>query len=259
MSSLRLWIFVDIFTSRFKAVGKAFMSEYILSPHRYAPKQKPKAKPKRTVVHRSPSHTVRLLHIPYLQADAIEADSSLERDFVHVAALFPATTHIEHQPFRMDLEVGSYTPDFLIRFRDASQCVVEVKPQELVKGHERKLEQASEMLARNGLIFILALDTHIRSARRVYNAMMIRRYGKSLHSSAQAELIFKILERNGEAQVSQLMQDGIGLPTLAHLACLHRIELSPQLGFDDEDVVRLPKPTTQGESDAVRFASWLAA
>lgn len=65
---------------------------------------------KRKVVHRAPAHTVRLIHLPHLQPTPVEADSSLERDFVQIVALFLFTHCIEHQPF--SLAERQYTPDF---------------------------------------------------------------------------------------------------------------------------------------------------
>ena len=62
----------------------------------------------RKVVHRSPAHTVRLLNLPHLQDEAIEADSSVERDFVHCAALFTLTRAIKAQPFKLSLKASSY-------------------------------------------------------------------------------------------------------------------------------------------------------
>src|SRR5256885_13315536 len=74
----------------------------------------------RKVVHRSPAHTVRLLNLPHLQDEAIEADSSVERDFVHCAALFTLTRAIKAQPFKLSLKASSYTPDFAVKFADGS-------------------------------------------------------------------------------------------------------------------------------------------
>ena len=74
----------------------------------------------RKVVHRSPAHTVRLLNLPHLQDEAIEADSSVERDFVHCAALFTLTRAIKAQPFKLSLKASSYTPDAYFGERDRS-------------------------------------------------------------------------------------------------------------------------------------------
>ena len=224
---------------------------------RYAPS----VAKRRRVVHRSPSHTVRLVHVPFLQAEPIEADSSLERDFIHVAALCPQCANIDHQPFRMDLEVGSYTPDFLIQFKDGSRAVVEVKPQALLAGHEQKLAQATEKLTSHGLTFVLALDTHIRTEGRSGNAKRVRRYGKSHHSSTEAELALQLLQGRSHMLIAEMVTAGVSRPTLAHLVCLHRLELNPHFGLDDLDTVRLVdySNSKKGESDAVRFASWLTA
>ena len=71
----------------------------------------------RKVVTRSPGHTVRSINLSHLQPTAIEADSSLERDFIYVALGFPLLKEITHQPFKLKLDAGFYTPDFFVRFK----------------------------------------------------------------------------------------------------------------------------------------------
>ena len=96
----------------------------------------------RKVVHRSPAHSVRSLNVPHLQPEPIEADSSVERDFVHCAALFPAVSSISSQPFKLTLPIGKYTPDYLVTFTDGSRAVVEVKPEEFIADFQQKFDQA---------------------------------------------------------------------------------------------------------------------
>jgi len=74
----------------------------------------------RKVVHRAPWRKARLINLPHLQSEAIEADSTYERDFVYRAALFPYLKAIQSQPFKLTLEGKGYTPDFLLCFQDES-------------------------------------------------------------------------------------------------------------------------------------------
>lgn len=214
----------------------------------------------RKVVHRSPSHSVWRLSLPYLQDEAVEAESSLERDFVHLAALYPATASIKHQPFHLTLKTGGYTPDFLVTFTDGSRCVIEVKPHELLGGHEDKLEEAAEVLQAHEHHFVLALDTHLRKGNRHENALVIRRYGKARSDSvAQSQLVTRLT--GGPVAVGQLKTEGYAVADMAHAVCHHKISLGPFLRLDDNQVACLVEEAlpTEGGSHAIQFEHWLAS
>jgi hypothetical protein len=214
---------------------------------------------RRKVVHRSPHRTVRLLHIPFLQATPVEAESALERDFVHVAALYPKCKSIDHQPFRIDLPSGSYTPDFLLRFADQSACVVEVKPEKFVKGHYQKFHQAHAEFARRQIEFLVALDSHIHRLNRPANAQRIRRYGKGRINANEVEATITLLANQTTAEVKELLDAGISRETLAYLVCTHKVSVGNNLRLNDTDLVTLVRTNTEGGCDAVHFAKWFVA
>lgn len=214
----------------------------------------------RKVVTRSPGHTVRLLSLPHLQPEpvGVEADSGLERDFVHLAALFPWIVSIQHQPFLLELESGSYTPDFLLAFKDGSRAVAEVKPKALLNPHLRKLEEAEKRLLEHGLYFFIALDLHIQKEGRADRALRIRRYAKSRMDAEQIQRAHRMVQDFGAVRVEQLQASGIGVEVLSFLLTRRRIEVEPDLRFEPKTVVRVPDRPTNGEPDAIRFGQWLA-
>ncbi len=124
----------------------------------------------RKVVTRSPGHTVRSINLPHLQPKAIEADSSLERDFVYLTIAFPFLKTIAHQPFELSLEAGSYTPDFLVDFKDGSRIVIEVKPESKMEGFAEKLAQAEVQLRDRGIEFLVAHDAYSTRWRTRFHA-----------------------------------------------------------------------------------------
>jgi hypothetical protein len=215
---------------------------------------------KRKVVTRSPGHTVRLLSLPHLQPEpvGVEADSSLERDFVHLAALFPWIKSIQHQPFLLELESGSYTPDFLLVFQDGSRAVVEVKPKALLNPHLRKLEEAEKRLLDHGLYFFIALDVHIQKDGRSERALRIRRYGKSRMDAEQIQRAHRMVQDGGAVKVEQLQASGIGVEVLSFLLTRRTIEVKPDLRLELATVVRVPERPTYGEPDAIHFGKWIA-
>ena len=133
----------------------------------------------RKVVKRAPSHTVRLIPLAHLQIEPVEADSSLERDFIHTAVRFAYIASVRHQPFKLNFEDSSYTPDFLLTFKDGSRLVVEVKPADKVDGYRELFDNASSKRQDAGFLFLVADDKTIRRDDRADKARLIRRYSKT--------------------------------------------------------------------------------
>jgi TnsA endonuclease N terminal len=213
----------------------------------------------RKVISRSPSHTVRQIHLPLLQAQPVEADSALERDFVHIAAIYPFTQHIQHQPFRLIWPDRSYTPDFLVTFKDGSRLVIEVKPREKLSGYEELFQQSKYKLAAHGISFRVADDQHIHAQNRAANALLIRRYAKSTFSKdAVTALVSWLTDHpHGVGIADVIRQEGVSLPLVCYCIAAHQVTTSASLGISPSDRV-FPIPSLQqGETHAVHFANWL--
>jgi len=214
----------------------------------------------RKVVHRSPSHTVRLLNLPHLQSEAIEADSSVERDFVHCAALYPGVMSIHSQPFKLTLNIGTYTPDYLVKFKDGSRAVVEVKPEKFIANSQEKFEQAKCQLAEFDIPFVLARDTFLRRQGLADRALFIRRYAKGSTSTSDMQRCLELLENfGGELSVKQLSDAGTSRTTILYMVSHHQLLISADLQFGDDAKVQLFKHLDQGGTHAIRFANWLDA
>lgn len=215
---------------------------------------------KRKVVTRSPGHTVRLLSLPHLQPEhvGVDADSSLERDFVHLSALFPWIQSIQHQPFLLELDSGNYTPDFLLVFEDGSRAVVEVKPKALLNPHLRKLEDAETHLRQHGLYFFIALDIHIQKGGRAERALKIRRYAKSRTDAEQTHRALRLVTDCGCLTLERLQAAGVSVEIISFLLTRREVEVEPDLRLESSTMVRVPQRPTLGEPDAVRFGQWLA-
>ena len=214
----------------------------------------------RKVVHRSPTHTVRSLNLPHLQPEPIEADSSVERDFVHCAALFPAVTSISSQPFQLTLPIGKYTPDYLVRFTDGSRAVVEVKPEKFIADFQQKFDQARLKLAEFGMPFLLARDTVLRREGLADRALIVRRYAKGGASVNDIRRCLELLESAGEAlSMKELREAGISRSTILYMVTRRQLLISADLQYDDDAKVQPFSQTDLGERHAIRFANWLDA
>lgn len=220
---------------------------------------------KRKVVTRSPSHTVRLLHLPHVQEQPVEADSSLERDFVQIAGLYPFIKSIKHQPFRLELRDGkSYTPDFLLDFVDGSRLVVEIKPQEFVAQHQQKLQAAEALLAQARFGFLIATDEMLRAGALAARALRIRRYSKGNFSKEITDQLVSYVEAHpaGVSLEETCRQSGLTTEMIFHALAYHRIctrnplDIRPEAVLIDVQIFRL-EVANANQSHAVHFAGWL--
>lgn len=212
----------------------------------------------RKVVTRSPGHTVRSINLPHLQPKAIEADSSLERDFVYLTIAFPFLKTITHQPFELNLQAGNYTPDFLIEFKDGSRAVVEVKPESKMDGFAEKLAQAEAQLQERGIEFLVAHDTLLRKDGIEERAKRIRRYAKGHYPAAEQELVLQSLQSAQQGlSFKSLVSLGAQKATILHMVSHQKLQVNSNLDIDDDSVVQLPTTFNKEGSHAIRFANWL--
>lgn len=212
----------------------------------------------RKVVKRSPARTVRLLNLPDLQSTAIECESALERDFVQVASVFYATRWIQHQPFKIELLKGSYTPDFLVRFQDESAAVVEVKPSSRIEEHIEKLTDAAIEIRNAGWPFLVVDETRIQLEGMAKQARLIRRYAKASFPVTECVRAVDIVREVPAITVQTLRQaHGFPLPLLLHLIAHRQISCSTGLSTDDTAELVNHLHIQQDLSHAIQFGSWL--
>lgn len=214
----------------------------------------------RKVVTRSPGHTVRSINLPHLQPKAIEADSSLERDFVYLAIAFPFLKTIAHQPFELSLDGGRYTPDFLVDFKDGSRIVIEVKPESKMEGFAEKLAQAKAQFADRDTEFLVTHDTLLRKDGIEERAKRIRRYAKGQYPALEQELVIQSLHSSPRGlSFKSLAALGVQRTTLLHMVSHQKLQVNSNLDIDNDALVQLPTTLNEEGSHAIRFANWLSA
>jgi len=212
----------------------------------------------RKVVTRSPGHTVRAIHLPHLQEAVIEADSSLERDFIYVALAFAQLKTITHQPFQLELGAGRYTPDFLVQFKDGSKVVVEVKPMSKLDGFAEKLAQAEVKLAVHSIKLIVAHDKTLRRDSRALRAQQIRRYAKGRYPDSEQALVLGVLRYAAAGlPIKAILSLGVQRATILHMVSRQQLQLNSNLDIGDDAIVYSPILHDKEGSHAFRFASWL--
>ncbi|QIM52739.1 TnsA endonuclease N-terminal domain-containing protein [Hydrogenophaga crocea] len=218
------------------------------------------ARSARKVVTRSPARSVRLINLPHLQSEAIEAESSVERDFAHLAALYPFTRRILHQPFRLDLDDRKYTPDFLVEFDDRSSIVIEVKVESKLERFESVYQAAKAKLAAHGVCLKIAHDQMIRTEGRAERALLIRRYSKDHCNEGEAQAILGLAQESQTGvRMSELLSRGFALPTIYHLIARRRMCTDSALDISRGAVLAsINNLITEGRH-ADHFDRWLDA
>jgi len=212
----------------------------------------------RKVVKRSPARTVRLLNLPDLQGTAIECESSYERDFAKIASVFYATRSIEHQPFKISLAKGSYTPDFLVRFQDGSATVVEVKPSAHIEQHAEKLNEVLGKLIQAGLPFLVVDELTIEPDGLAKQARLIRRYAKAAFPADECARVLEVVRRQPGITLGDLAQlHGFPRPVALHLISHRQLHCRTRLSAADTVELVDVFPTQQESSHAIQFGNWL--
>ena len=150
-------------------------------------------KPPRKIVTRSPHRRVGYVPCPWLQQDHVAYESLLEASFIRIALLCPNLQQLSHQPFRLELgELGTYTPDFLLKCYGFENLVVEVKPSAHIAKHAEKLRAASQILNEKGCQFLLCTELEIYADERAERAAQILRPTRSV---LPAKMVSQIADR----------------------------------------------------------------
>lgn len=218
----------------------------------------------RKVVTRSPSHTVRLLHLPHVQAEPVEADSSYERDFVHIAGIYPFIRSIKHQPFTLEIGERRYTPDFLLTFEDDSQLTIEVKPAKFVEKHLEKLNLASDELATKGIGFQIVTEDMMNREDAADAALLIRRYVKSTIDPKEAEDVLALINRHPQGiEIEKVCQQlEVTKEVIFYLIGHHRICLANRLEIKAKSILVsrnefIRKVRNEHQTYAFHFKCWI--
>lgn len=217
----------------------------------------------RKVISRSPSHTVRLISLPHVQPESVEADSNPERFFVHIAALYPFIRKITDQPFKLDLGENTYTPDFLLEFVDDSRLVAEVKPASRISEYEELFAKASKKLNAHGYEFLVAKDVDITRDELAARALRIRRYCKTRFNPEACERAVRIVEasKRGVAISELIKVHRISREIIMHLIGYHQLCTDNNLSIDDHAIVNSTQKFKQEvdheyQSHAIHFRNW---
>lgn len=141
----------------------------------------------------------------------------LERHFIMAALSIPGLRHIQHQPFKLYLDVAAdpktaaliptsadtaeepeartYVPDFLLRFECGHAAIIEVKPKIFLKKSAPKLRAAATELRARGHSFFVFSDEDLERLGGSVQAVLSRRSSRLAPEARRIRAALEEIER----------------------------------------------------------------
>lgn len=215
-------------------------------------------KPKHKVVTRSPYRAVGLIACKWLQPEAIEYESQLERRFIQRVLLTPGIKRIQHQPFQIQygpkLE-NTYTPDFLLIFEDGKKIVAEVKPQKFVEKFSKMFDEINGILDAKYFDFHVVTDYQIDVGDEPEDIELVLRYGRGNFPDDDIEnLLNHLASRDESIAIGTLCREtNKSIYLVFHLLARRVLSFSKCVSTDSGTRIYLTKA---GNYDKVCIPSW---
>ena len=216
----------------------------------------------REIVSRSPYKEVGLINAPWLLNHSVEHESWLEKRFICTALACPVVADIYHQPETLEIElddgsVHTYTPDCLVRLRDATKVICEVKPLAFMKEHAATHAAAAGVVHARGDHFMVVNDRQIDHNSRSARAILLMRFGRMGFAPQQVEECKRVLvtELGGSAQVRDLIKRGFSESMVWHMVASHALRTSEGLNLSAVETVQINQPM---ENCLVFFQRWFS-
>lgn len=213
----------------------------------------------RKVVTRAPARTVRTLNLRGVLPHPVDAESTLEADFVRHAALYPRTRAVVSQPFKVPVSPEGYTPDYLVTTASDARIVVEVKLASKVTKYAELFDEAARYLRQRDHQFYVVTQRSLHLDRRHERAQLILRYAKASYAESDKQRALDAVRGYaGGVPMGRLRKKlNASRELLLHLIGRRLLTTGPRLAVDDSAVLSLV--TTSEINDEAFFARWFDA
>lgn len=213
----------------------------------------------RRIVTRSPARTVRLINLNGLLPGPVEAESTLEADFIMRAALNPAVKAILHQPFTIPVADGEYTPDFLLSLIAGQPIVVEIKMASRLKSYADRFDAAAKYLHERGHRFYVLTERTIRDDKAHVRAELLRRYLKAVYPAAELQRALEVVQAHpsGIPLGTLTKKTNVRRDAVYHLIATRRLTTGARLNVSEAALVFVMH--SEGKDDENCFDRWFGA
>jgi hypothetical protein len=209
-----------------------------------------------TLLTRSPSRTIRVFNFPQILSNPVEAESTLEEDFIYRAVLHFRLKELISQPFVLPVSPNGYTPDFYAKAESGKRYVIEVKIARKVRGYAELFDAAAEYLKQRDITFLVVTEKNLRCERIQTRALRVIRYLKAQYAQSRCEAaIAEISACPTGITIGQMIKRGATRELIFHLMARRKLTTGPRLMLDDSALV-FPCNPMEIENENC-FARWL--
>jgi hypothetical protein len=211
----------------------------------------------RQVVSHAPAKTVRIINLRGILSHPVEAESSLEADFIRRVAFSPPTVSVVAQPFVLPVSPRGYTPDFFPIFLTANpKVIVEVKLSKKIAKYADLFDRSAEFLLSKGFTFYVVTERELRKKKIHERALLIRRYAKAIFSECERQRVSNELSNypSGLPLGSLIRKAKVCRELVIHMIAWKTVTTGPKLNIDDSAVVTLR--AFAEKSHAINFERW---
>ncbi len=220
-------------------------------------------KPKHKVVTRSPHRSVGLVPCSWLQADPIEYESQLEYKFIKKLILTPNVISITSQPFQIlygEDDSCSYTPDFLVNFRNGRALVIEVKPCKFIEKQRNLFDVINEILRQRGFTFCIVTEQEIDVDDSQEEIGLLLRYAKGTINQSSVDAVKRLFFNREDASFT--IQEVCRLAQIQKTDVLHLLGRKILFFESEMSTSENTKVTIKNKEkmyDDICLANWLDA
>ncbi|RTL33307.1 MAG: hypothetical protein EKK53_28260 [Burkholderiales bacterium] len=187
----------------------------------------------------------------------VQAEATTESNFVHIAALCPATKSVASQPETIELPGGKrYTPDYCVETQDGGQSFWEVKLESRIGSYRHRFALAAAHFSQRGAPFFVISEKQLRDGRLHRDARLILRYAKASYSPQPISDVLQCLQASPDGLSIADLRERLQVPRelLFHLIAQRQITFARGVGTTETTVLKATQSTEF--TNALHLARW---
>lgn len=213
----------------------------------------------RKVLRRSHQLIVGSLNAPWLQPSGIHHESKLERGCAYLLLLVPGVVEIRAQPLRLEVELEkrhTYVPDYLVKFRDGSRELIEVKPDVFVGKDTALFNQAAARFADRETPFFVVTDTQL-TEQRIERARDCNLMAKQAEPTDALKRLTRRVQAEGRLLIDDALRLGFKQNVIQYAVGRRLLTAGPDVNLSPENWLSLME--SRNDSEGFSAGAWLGS